>query len=251
MTGRLVGCFAVWLSGAASVGPPADATDDKDPTPLPDLDADPDAARPAPSPIDLRPRAEPSSVRGEPERSAEETESSVPAPRVEADNAPPLRVAFGLGPDAPGTAAEIEMVDRLEATLANTRRPKVQARRLAVGGTGARRECRRSDADLVIVVGYLPDRPAPVWLPYDCALDEALGVRAASAADSPDWIGVLWDEHEARVAQGAQERARGPNRRLRTALIATGATLGVGAAVALILVNALRPTSTVLKVQPE
>ncbi len=219
-------------------------------TPLPDVDEGPAPRPESSSALDLSPRrAGPSETA--PADEAASPSPAPPAPKVDAASTPPLRVDYGLGPSAPGTADEQAWVDTLGQTLAATQQPAVDARLMPAGVSQARRWCREGDAQLVIWLDYLPDREAPVWTPYDCELEQALGVRAAEAARSPDWIGALWSEHLALAAQDGKKRRKGLAKGAKTALIVGGATIGVAGAVALILVNVLRPTSTVLKVRPE
>ena len=71
------------------------------------------------------------------------------------------------------------------------------------------------------------------------------------AAGHPELVGALWDEHEQLVKEGVLEKRRtrlGP--KVRTGLIAGGAVLAVGVAIAVILVSSLRRETVVLTVSP-
>lgn len=169
-----------------------------------------------------------------------------PSPDVEV-----VRIAVGLGGAAPGTAAEKEIVDDLEAAAARSTRPRTVVRRLRLGSSRARAVCREGRDDLIVLVDYLPDRPDPVLDTFDCRLGQNLGVRGKKAATDPDLVTVLWDEHRQLVANGAKERQRlGLSPKVRTALIAGGAAIAVGAALALLLAGTLRQEVVVLKVAP-
>jgi hypothetical protein len=102
------------------------------------------------------------------------------------------------------------------------------------------------------MIGYLPDREAPVLLAHDCRLDVGLGVREMAAAREPGLAGALWDEHEALVRQGVKERRRlvklGPG--ARAGIVAGVALLVIGVAVGVLVANALRDEKVVLKVSP-
>ena len=128
----------------------------------------------------------------------------------------------------------------------------VDARRLRVGAPSAREVCRDGRDDLVLMVGYVPQREEAVLLPYDCVLDVALAVRGSGAADEPALVATLWDEHDALVRDGVQERRRrgrlGP--KARAGIVAGVVVIVVGAAVGLLVANALREESVVLKVGP-
>lgn len=169
-----------------------------------------------------------------------------PSPQVEV-----IRIAVGLGGAAPGTAAEKEIVDELEAAASRSSRPRTVVRRLRLGSSRPRAVCREGRDDLIILVDYLPDRPDPVLDTFDCRLGQNLGVRGNGAASDPDLVTVLWAEHRQLVADGAKERQRlGLSPKVRTALIAGGAAIAVGAALALLLAGTLRQEVVVLKVSP-
>ena len=71
----------------------------------------------------------------------------------------------------------------------------------------------------MITIGYVPDVEQPVLLSYDCRIDQQLGIRQDVAAEDPDLLGVLWTEHDDRVANGARERKRARiSPKLRTGL---------------------------------
>ncbi len=163
-----------------------------------------------------------------------------------------MQVAVGLSPEAPGSKAERALVDRLERAMARSPTPRARVRRLRAGAGEARAICRERRDDLVVLVGYVPGREAAVLVPHDCRLDRALGVRAAAAAGDPALLAALWREHDALVAQGAKERRRwvrlGP--RGRGAIIGVLAAAVVGAAVAFLVVGALRKDKVVLTVAP-
>lgn len=63
---------------------------------------------------------------------------------------------------------------------------------------------------------------------------------------------VLWDEHREPVRRGVEERRAGLgiNPKVRTGLIAGGAILAIGTAVALIVASALRTETAVITVGP-
>ena len=112
--------------------------------------------------------------------------------------------------------------------------------------------CRERRDDLIVLVDYLPERDEPVLLPHECALDQALGVRAAAAADEPGLLTVLWEERQALLAAGAEERrariALSP--RVRRGLLAGGAIVALGVAIGVVLVASLRPSTAVITVSP-
>lgn len=210
---------------------------DEGPAPAPAPASDPAA-------LGLRPRVGTTAT-------GEAPSPAVPAPKVDGDALPPLRVAIGYSVEAPGTKEEKALLDRLESGVAATVRPETSYRRLRPGSATAPELCGEGRDDLIVLVGYLPDRAVPVLLPHDCAIDEPLGVRDAEAADSPELIAALWEEHSARVAQGAKERRRRLNPKLRTGLIAGGAAVVIAGAITAILIGVLRTESTVLRVEPE
>jgi hypothetical protein len=161
-------------------------------------------------------------------------------------------VAIGLSPEAPGSKAEKDLVDRLERSVLASPRPPANLRRLRPGAGDARLVCRERRDDLVILIGYLPDREAPVLLPHDCSLDRPLGIRASEAVDEEGLVGALWDEHEELLRQGARPRQRvqrlGP--RARAGIIAGVALVVIGVAVGFLVAGALRKDTVVLKVEP-
>jgi len=194
-------------------------------------------------------------VEGEEEASDDgATSVSTSSPTVPAPKMPPqpiVRVAVGLAPEAPGSAEEEALVRTLHASLIESTTPRAQVRTFAAGSADGRALCRRGDDELIIAVGYLPDRQKPVLLPYDCLLDQPLGARAARAATDPQLLSVLWTEHDDALARGAQERRqRSLSRPARTALVATSATLLIAGAVGAIVASTLRKEQVVLKVEP-
>lgn len=189
-----------------------------------------------------------------PKEPAPEARPEGPPPPTEPlreDEGQPIAVAVGLGPSAPGTRQEKAIADALERGARASARPRTTVRRLRAGVGEAREVCRERRDDLVILVEYLPDRAEPVLLAQDCRTQRALGVRAGEAAGHPDLVGALWDEHEQLVKEGVLEKRRtrlGP--KVRTGLIAGGAVLAVGVAIAVILVSSLRRETVVLTVSP-
>lgn len=161
-----------------------------------------------------------------------------------------MRVAVGMTPEVPGSRGERDLLERLARSVAASPRPRVEVRRLRVGSAEPRRICREGLDDLVIAVGYMPDDVRPVLLTHDCRLDVELPAREAQAADDPDLVGVLWQEHRDRVAAGAQERRRTVSPRLRNGLIIGGAAAVLAVAVGLLLAAALRDDTVVLRVEP-
>ncbi|MCA9659336.1 MAG: hypothetical protein KC486_13405 [Myxococcales bacterium] len=174
----------------------------------------------------------------------------VPAPRMDPREVP-LRVAVGLGPNAPGSKDERALVDALERASAASTWPRAEVRRLRAGAETLRGVCRERRDDLVIFIDYVPERADPVVVAFDCALDSPLATRAADAAAEPGLVGALWEEHDALLRAGAQER-RPPlmSRRTRRVLIAGGAIAVLGVALGLILASTLRPSTVVLTVGP-
>ena len=175
-----------------------------------------------------------------------------PPPQAARPNNRTVRVAVGLDPSAPGTKAERAHVGTLMGAVRSSTNIGVDARRLRVGAPSARDVCRDGRDDLVILVGYVGQRSEPVLLPYDCVLDIVLGVRSLAAADEAGLVAALWEEHDALVRDGVEERRRG--RRLgpkaRAGIVAGVVVLVVGAAVGLLVANALREETVVLKVGP-
>ncbi len=191
--------------------------------------------------------------------SASEADST---PRATATPPPPqaarpqssekVRVAVGLDPSAPGTKVERRHVGALMDSVAKSKAPATDVRRLRLGSPSAREVCRANRDDLVILVGYVAQRPEPVLLGYDCRLDVALAVRESSASAEVGLVGSFWAEHDALVRDGVQERRRwgrlGPKARIG---IAAGVALVVvGVAIGLLVANALRDEVVVLKVAP-
>lgn len=183
---------------------------------------------------------------------AKHESSRVPPPRPVRDNAKRVQVAVGLGPEAPGNAEERGILDRLERSARVSPDPPTTVRRLRPGSGDARSICRDRLDDVVILVGYVPDRPEPVLVPYDCKLDYPLGIRAIAAVDEDALVGALWDEREALRASGVQER-RGVRRlsgRARIGIAASVTIVVIGVAVGLLVANALRDEEVVIKVSP-
>jgi hypothetical protein len=144
------------------------------------------------------------------------------------------------------------LLDRLAASAQASTQPPTHVRRLRPGAGDARRICRERRDDLIIMVGYLPERDDPVVLAHDCKLDVPLDVRGIGALDEPGLVGALWDEHDALVQQGYTERRRlmriGP--RARAGIIGGVAAVVVVVAVSLLVANALRDERVVLTVRP-
>lgn len=231
MPARLAACVA-----AIAVGVPAPVAgvSDEDPR-RPDVPLEvvyPEAAEPQPTRVRKR--------------------GVVPRPEVTTPAQRPVDVAIGLSPEAPGSKAEKDLVDRLERSVLASPRPSANLRRLRPGAGDARLVCRERRDDFVILVGYLPDREAPVLLPHDCSLDRPLGVRASEAVDEKGLVGALWGEHEELLRQGAQPRRRigrlGP--KARAGIIAGVALVVIGVAVGFLVAGALRKDTVVLKVEP-
>lgn len=178
--------------------------------------------------------------------------SQPPPPQAARPDNRTVRVAVGLDPSAPGTKAERGHVSTLADGVRSSQTIGVKARRLRVGSASAREVCRDGRDDLVILVGYVGQRPEPVLLPYDCVLDIVLGVRSTGAADEAGLVAALWAEHDALVRDGVEERRRG--RRLgpkaRAGIIGGVVVIVIGAAVGLLVANALREEKVVLKVGP-
>jgi hypothetical protein len=207
---------------------------------LPDLEDEPELA---PKPTEPQPA----------------TETTPPASSRPVEPPPPtmqqptvVRVAIGLASELDGSKAEKALLDRLESGVRASSSPRADVRRLRVGSAEPREICREGSDDLVISVGYLPDRSDPVLLTRDCRIDEDLGVRSVDAADDPALLGVLWAEHNDRVANGARERKRlRVSPRVRTGLIAGAAVAVIGVAVGFLIAGAVRRDSVVLVVQPQ
>ena len=178
--------------------------------------------------------------------------SKVTGPPPPRSARPPIDVAVGLDPSAPGTKAELALVDTLERSIPASTDPPSKVRRLRAGTPSAREVCRSGRDDLVILVGYVPSREEPVLLAHDCRLDHALDLRGAKAASEPGLAGVLWDEHEALVRDGVKERRRlkGLSPRARAGIIGGVAVVLIGVAVGVLVASALRDEKVVIKVSP-
>ncbi len=236
-----------WPAWAAE---PPRASSQVEPVELEPVAPEPVEAEPEPEP-DAAPEPEgpePASPEGGQADSGAAAVPVVPAPEVTGEL---VRVAVGLAPDAPGTKEERALLDALEQTVRASTAPATQVRRLRVGSQRPSEICREGREDLVITVGYLPDRPAPVLLSRDCRLDLELGVRAGEAASAPGLVGALWDEHRQLVAAGARERRVGRiSPRTRNILIAGGASVLIGVAVGFLVASILRDEEVVLTVSP-
>jgi hypothetical protein len=188
----------------------------------------------------------------EPEAGPTPAKSAVARPEVAPPDQQPVDVAIGLSPEAPGSKAEKDLLARLERSVLASPRPPANLRRLRPGAGDARLVCRERRDDIVILIGYLPDREAPVLLPHDCSLDRPLGVRATEAVDEKGLVGALWDEHTELLRQGARPRHRmqrlGP--KARAGIIAGVALVVIGVAVGFLVAGALRKDTVVLKVEP-
>lgn len=177
--------------------------------------------------------------------------AKVPPPSSVRDVPEHVTVAVGLAPEAPGTRDEKALLDALEASVRASTDPTTEVRRLRPGTGAPRRPCREQRDDLVVMIGYVADREAPVVLAHDCRLDLPLSVRAADAARSPGLVDALWSEHVELLQAGARERRRltvGP--RARAGIIAGVAIVVVGVAVGALVANALREDAVVITVRP-
>ncbi len=162
-----------------------------------------------------------------------------------------IRVAVGLSSELDGNKQEKALLDQLEGTVQASEAPRVDVRRLRVGAAEPREICREARDDLVITIGYVPARDDPVLLTYDCRIDQELGTRRSTAAEDPEFVGVLWSEHADRVANGARERRRARvSPKVRTGLIAGAAVAVIGVAVGLLIAGAVQRDSVVLVVSP-
>jgi hypothetical protein len=163
-----------------------------------------------------------------------------------------IRVAVGLSPDTVGSKLERGLIDRLERGVRASVAPPADLRRLRTQAVEARTMCREGAEDLVILVGYVPDRADPVLLSRDCRLDVELGIRQAAAVDEPGLLGALWDEHLRLVQAGARERR--PLLRMgskaKAITIGVAAAVIVGLAVGLVLSSTLREDRVVIRVSP-
>jgi hypothetical protein len=211
---------------------------------LPDVDEEP-GATPLPD-LEPEPEPEPEPDQAEPEPSAS---AEPPAPgMVEPEQ---IRVAVGLSSELDGSKQERALLDQLEASVLASPAPRAELRRLRVGAAAPREICREGRDDLVIVIGYVPDRDEPVLITYDCRIDAELGIRQSLAAEDPALLGVLWDEHRERIDNGARERRRiRLSPKVRTGLIAGAAVAVIGVAVGLLIAGAVQRDSVVLVVGP-
>ena len=234
-------------SAPATDAPPADSG------PLPDVGDEPDATPneiPADGSLpDVDPVSSPATLVTSPSVDAPEPTPAPPAPTmVEPEQ---IRVAVGLSTELDGSKDERALLDRLEASVLASPSPRATVRRLRVGAATPKEICREGTDDLVINVGYVPERDGPVLLSYDCRIDEELGIRRSEAAEDPALLGVLWDEHRDRVANGSRERRRARiSPKVRTGLIAGAAVAVIGVAVGLLIAGAVQRDSVVLVVGP-
>lgn len=160
-------------------------------------------------------------------------------------------VAVGLAPEAPGSRDEKALLSALEASVRASNDPTTDVRRLRPGAGAPHRICREQREDLVVMIGYVADRPTPVVLAHDCRLDRALAIRAADAVKEPGLVAALWDEHLELVRAGARERRRlsvGP--KARAGIISGVAIVVVGVAVGALVAGALRKETVVITVRP-
>ncbi|NVB39908.1 hypothetical protein G6O69_18840 [Pseudenhygromyxa sp. WMMC2535] len=160
-----------------------------------------------------------------------------------------VHVAVGLSSELDGSKDEKALLDRLERSAAASPSPPTVVRRLRVGAAEPQSICREGRDDLVITIGYLPERADPVLMTRDCLLDSELGVRAEAAADDADLVGVLWGEHVQAVDAGAKVRRRVRiSPKLRTGLIAGAAVAVIGVAVGLLIAGAVQRETVVISV---
>ncbi|KIG13055.1 hypothetical protein DB30_00592 [Enhygromyxa salina] len=206
--------------------------------PLPDVGpADP---KPEPKP---EPAPEPASTADSPK--------PVEPPPPSMQQAIVVRVAVGLSQELDGGKTDKTLLDQLEASVAASPHPSADVRRLRVGSAAAKEICREGRDDLVITIGYVPDRSEPVLFTRDCLIEEELGIRSTAAAADPDLLGVLWAEHNDRIASGARERRRvRVSPKVRTGLIAGAAVAVIGVAVGLLIAGAVRKDTVVLVITP-
>jgi hypothetical protein len=224
--------FAAPASEGAVQGPALPSVEDEPgETTLPDIEAEVEPVE------QLEPRVE-SAAKPEP-----------PPPTMQEPEL--VRVAVGLSTELDGNKQERALLDSLERSVAASPAPRADVRRLRVGAAPSREICREGRDDLVITIGYVPDRDEPVLLSYDCRIDEELGMRGAAAAEDADLLGVLWAEHRDRLASGARERKRARiSPKVRTGLIAGAAVAVIGVAVGLLIAGAVRRDTVVLVVSP-
>lgn len=255
MIARAVACASAWLQLSTAAAAPSD------PRPY-----DASAAAPwrgdASAPEVVAPEATmPSDGAGSDdaaEPAAGDTDAAEASPRPSVPPPTPVErddrriaVAIGLAPQAPGSAAERDLLDRLDRSARVSASPRTQVRRVRPGAGDGRSICGDHRDDLVVLIGYVPDRPEPVVLAHDCRLDLPLGVRAAAAVDEVGLIAALWEEHASAQRQGAKERrVRRLPPKARVAIAAGVTVIVVGVAIGLLVANALRKDQVVLKVSP-
>ncbi|MFO0632312.1 MAG: hypothetical protein U0168_05620 [Nannocystaceae bacterium] len=129
----------------------------------------------------------------------------VPAPKA-GDR---LVVAVGLAPEAPGSEAERNLLDRLEASARVSPDPPTTVRRLRPGGGDGHTVCRDRKDDLVVLVGYVPERSEPVLLAHDCRLDSPLGLRGGRGGGRTRARGRAVGPSTPSSCAGARERRLG------------------------------------------
>ncbi|PRQ08986.1 hypothetical protein [Enhygromyxa salina] len=162
-----------------------------------------------------------------------------------------VRVAVGLSSELDGSKTEKTLLDQLERSVGASPQPSSDVRRLRVGSASPQEICREGRDDLVITIGYVPDREQPVLFTRDCLIEEELGIRSSAAVTDPDLLGVLWSEHNDRIASGARERRRvRVSPKVRTGLIAGAAVAVIGVAVGLLIAGAVRKDTVVLVITP-
>jgi hypothetical protein len=226
--------------GAPSEGPELPSVEDEPgEVPLPGVDADEPEPEPEPD------------VPSETQVASSEASAPIEPPPPNLQEPETVRVAVGLSSELDGNKQEKQLLDRLERSVAASPSPHSDVRRLRVGSAEPRDICREGRDDLVITVGYLPEREDPVLLTRDCRIDEELGIRSSAAAGDPELLGVLWGEHEKRVAEGARERRRARiSPKVRTGLIAGTAVAVIGVAIGLLIAGAVQRDTVVLVVSP-
>lgn len=244
-TVRAVACVTAWLQLSPAAAAPGDARryDAGEAAPWRGEVPTPEVVAPAPVTDDGGPVVDAASA-------APATPSVPPPTPVERDDSR-IAVAIGLAPQAPGSAAERDLLDRLDRSTRVSVDPRTQVRRLRPGAGDGRTICGDHRDDLVVLIGYVPDRPEPVVLAHDCRLDLPLGVRAAAAVDEVGLVAALWEEHAQAQRQGAKERrVRRLPPKARVAIAAGVTLVVVGVAIGLLVANALRKDQVVLKVSP-
>jgi hypothetical protein len=257
---RFARCIAATLTVALACpayagGPPASDAPTEGPQ-LPSIEDEPELAPQPDTPSDAQP--DPACAPESHGCGPEPVEPTPPAAAPTIEPPPPslqqpivVRVAVGFSPELDGNKQEKQLLDRLEAGVMASPHPPADVRRLRVGAADAPTICREGIDDLVIRVGYLPDRNEPVLLTRDCRIDEELGVRAAIAADDPALLGVLWAEHNDRLAAGARERKRvRVSPKVRNGLIAGAAVLVIGLAAGFLIAGAVQRDKVVLVISP-